>query len=395
MNWSTKKSLKSQVEKYWERGTLLASLLSDQPFFPKRLIFKTPTSKELLEQFDAVRRWIKEISTTTHIRLEHRLINHRLLGSNEVPKEAWIESLDEAVKLLGKAREFEQFSTVVKTTRQTMPALLSWIEENPMKALNECLNWQRYIDIINWFTYHPRPDIYSRQIDIEGIDSKFVESNRAMISQLLNHILPQEHIDDRFRGSAQFESRFGLKTKPTRIRFRLLDDSLALLPGSDQDITLTAEDFARLNSRTDFQNNLQYIFITENEINFLSFPKHPNSIVIFGSGYGFKHFEHIEWLNTKEVYYWGDIDTHGFAILDQLRAWLPHARSMLMDEETLLTHRDHWSCETSPASRCLSRLSFEEKRLYQQLCDHSIDDKIRLEQERIPYHKLERFLQLL
>ncbi len=37
------------------------------------------------------------------------------------------------------------------------------------------------------------------------------------------------------------------------------------------------------------------------------------------------------WLARCQVYYWGDIDTHGFAILDQLRTHIPHARSLLMD----------------------------------------------------------------
>lgn len=37
-----------------------------------------------------------------------------------------------------------------------------------------------------------------------------------------------------------------------------------------------------------------------------------------------------------------DIDTHGFRILDQLRAVHPHVASMLMDEETLLAHSNAW-----------------------------------------------------
>lgn len=40
------------------------------------------------------------------------------------------------------------------------------------------------------------------------------------------------------------------------------------------------------------------------------------------------------------VHYWGDLDTHGSAILDRLRAWLPQTRSFLMDRETLLDHRE-------------------------------------------------------
>ncbi len=38
-----------------------------------------------------------------------------------------------------------------------------------------------------------------------------------------------------------------------------------------------------------------------------------------------------DWLARCQVSYWGDIDTHGFAILDQLRTYIPHAHSLLMD----------------------------------------------------------------
>jgi hypothetical protein len=36
------------------------------------------------------------------------------------------------------------------------------------------------------------------------------------------------------------------------------------------------------------------------------------------------------------VLYWGDLDTHGFAILDELRAHCPHAESLLMNRATFL-----------------------------------------------------------
>jgi hypothetical protein len=39
----------------------------------------------------------------------------------------------------------------------------------------------------------------------------------------------------------------------------------------------------------------------------------------------------LPWLREKPLYYWGDIDTHGFAILSRLRRHWEHARSLLMD----------------------------------------------------------------
>jgi aryl-alcohol dehydrogenase-like predicted oxidoreductase len=49
------------------------------------------------------------------------------------------------------------------------------------------------------------------------------------------------------------------------------------------------------------------------------------------------------------VVYRGDLDTHGFAVLNQLCAWLPQTRSLLTDRDTPMAHRDHWVAEASPA----------------------------------------------
>lgn len=97
-----------------------------------------------------------------------------------------------------------------------------------------------------------------------------------------------------------------------------------------QDLALDAESFARLDPK------VARVFITENEINFLAFPPIENSLVIFGAGYGFEMLRKAEWLARCHIHYWGDIDTHGFAILDQLRSQFDHVESLLMDRDTLL-----------------------------------------------------------
>ncbi|UUL76138.1 DUF2220 domain-containing protein [Pseudarthrobacter sp. Fe7] len=87
------------------------------------------------------------------------------------------------------------------------------------------------------------------------------------------------------------------------------------------------------------------------------------------------------WLQNCRVFYWGDIDTHGFRILDQLRAIHPHVESVLMDEETLLAHRDAWVSEPSPSYAALTRLNPSEAALYEALRNDTFGPAVRLEQE--------------
>lgn len=74
-------------------------------------------------------------------------------------------------------------------------------------------------------------------------------------------------------------------------------------------------------------------------MNGLCFPNVDSSLVIFKLGYGLDVLKSVTWLTNKEIYYWGDIDTHGFAMLDQIRSFLPQTKAILMTEEILLAHR--------------------------------------------------------
>ncbi len=137
------------------------------------------------------------------------------------------------------------------------------------------------------------------------------------------------------------------------------------------------------------------VFVTENEINFLAFPASRGSIVIFGSGYGFEMLADVPWLARCAIHYWGDIDTHGFAILDQLRARFEHVESFLMDRATLMAFETQWGEEPTPTRRDLSRLRLEELALYDDLRDQRLGKHLRLEQERVGFLWVEKALAAL
>jgi len=117
--------------------------------------------------------------------------------------------------------------------------------------------------------------------------------------------------------------------------------------------------------------------------------------VVFGLGYGLERLIQVEWLRRLAVYYCGSIDTHGFAILNRLRADLPHVRSFPMDRGTLLTHRRLWGQEP-PACRHTDappRLDADERALYGDLVHDRLGKRIRLGQDRIGYGWAERALE--
>lgn len=388
MSWTRAGNFRTQVEKLWERGDMLASLVTGESLFPRRMTLKCPTSGEMADRFDEVRAWVGEVRAVPHCRIESREFKHRVFGTNSIPAEVWIDSFDDAVALAGKRRDVSCFTSLLKATRQCQPKLLDWLAKRPMRALALADEWGRLLEIIAWMQAHPRPGVYLRQVDIPGVHSKFIEAHRSVLAELFDMALPPEAIDISASGVNGFAMRYGFRDKPLRIRFRLLDPNLiSFAPG--QDITLDSASFAQLDPM------VSQVFITENEINFLAFPPLKDSLVIFGSGYGFEMLSEARWLSRCRIHYWGDIDTHGFAILDQLRNQFAHVESLLMDRATLLKFEPHWGGEDKQTLRDLSRLNAEETSLYNDLRDNRIRKNLRLEQEKIGFGWFEAALQKL
>ena len=393
VSWTTATELRSQVQRLWDQGRLLACLVDAGETFPLRLVLKTPRSAELSERFDAVRDWARALQAEAGAgyRLVQREARHRVIGANSLPDEAWVDTPADALRLIGKQRDARRFSAVIDATRDRLPVLLPWLGAQPLRALALAAEWPLLLDVVAWGAAHPRPGIHLRQVDLPGIHTKFIEEHRAVLSALLDLALPADAVDGRVTGAAQFAQRYGFRGKPIRVRFRILDAGRALLgTGVEEDITLGAEAFARLDPA------LSQVFITENEVNYLAFPPRADSLVIFGAGYGFEMLGAAPWLQRRAIHYWGDIDTHGFAILDQLRAHFAHVESFLMDRATLFAHRVHWVEEARPTLRDLSRLSPDERALFDDLrWKRLADTPLRLEQERIGFGWVEAALATL
>lgn len=394
MTWSTRADLRAQVQKLWDKGELLRGLMEPAVWQPRRLRLLGPGSAELADQVAAVRHWQAALRDVVQVRIVWRTFAHRVLGQCSLPDEVWLDTPQDGLALLGKTPEARRFEALLQATR-AQDALLAqqlwpWLLKRPLSALALADDWPRLLAVLGWLQVHPRPDMYLRQVDMPGVDSKFIEAQRAVLTELLDLCLPPDAIEPSSTGLSGFCRRYGFRDKPLRLRLRVLDAALALPGlGAEQDITLTQADFAQLNLP------VQRVFMTENEINFLAFPPVPGSVVIFGAGYGFDALAGAAWLQRCAVFYWGDIDTHGFAILDQLRAHLPHAQSLLMDCATLLAHRAQWVTEPQPVLRDLPRLTPEESAVFNDLRDQRLQANVRLEQERIGFGYLRQALAAL
>jgi hypothetical protein len=215
---------------------------------------------------------------------------------------------------------------------------------------------------------------------------KFIEARMRLFSELLDIVLERDAAVSPGI-TLSFEQKYGLREEPPMVRFRVLDRRLAIAGLTD--ITTPASEFAVLNIAA------RRVFITENKVNGLAFPDFPGAIVIFRLGYGVDLLQSASWLAGAQIHYWGNIDTHGFAMLDRLRDAFPTARSLLMDRGTLMAHRSLWGIEPTPLRATLCRLDASEQALFDDLIDNRLGDRIRLEQEHVSYACLERGLKAI
>lgn len=337
-----------------------------------------PSAPDTSEHLDEARAWVEQWHRTRHLRVETRTVGGRVAGTNEIPGRVWVDSYEQLWSALGVQPDVRTFTALLEAARLRAPAIVDWMSAKPMEVLRHQGEWATLVDTALWIDAHARSDMYVRQVDVPGVDTKFIERFRTILAALLDCQLAEDRVDCS-RPPSDFAGRYLFRQKPSYVRYRRLSDR----PGFSE---LTV----RVSELADMPPAARTVFVVENEITYLAFPTVEDSVVIFGEGYAASRLRPLKWLAQKNLVYWGDIDTHGFAILNSVRRSFESARSMLMDRATLLAHEGQWVGEPNPTSEHLEVLLPDETSLYTDLVEGVLGNSVRLEQERISYAAIEQ-----
>lgn len=235
---------------------------------------------------------------------------------------------------------------------------------------NDCRFWEDICQCVNWLNKNQDSNLFIREIPL-SIHTKFIENNESLIKSLSNKADSPE----------PFEQTFGLKEKQSYVRFRILDEAIKLkLESNDiKECSIALEDFKRLNDN--FISQIKNVFIIENEMVYLTFPKIDDSICLYGGGYRVDTIKDVAWLESKHLYYFGDLDEHGFDILSSFRSLYPDVQSFCMSKSVWEDHQQ-FSVEGRKLKKndAPENLTEEEKRTFEEIQSSLLN---RLEQERI------------
>lgn len=369
--WSTPSTVVAAVRRRWDDGSLLRAYAVAGEFPRIEVPLRGPGAADLGDHFAAARDWAAALAAGSQggraYDLVYGRIGGRLAGVTDVPVRAVVADFAQAWRLLGVARDAEAFRLLVEASAADEPAR-AWALGSPLRAIALADDWPRLLVAHAWLRRVRGSGVFLRQIDAPGIDTKFVEHHRGVLAAWLE--VPA--------GAAAFGEALGLAAKPATVRARF-DPAVLGFPRRVTEATLRAAELDLLPVAP------RRALIVENEVTYLSVPVPPGCVALWGRGYDAREASSLRWLSGAEVWYWGDLDTHGFGILNRVRAHLPQVRSILMDRETLLAHEERWGVEDTPTASDLSRLDDAERALFADLVTDRYGRSVRLEQERIDW----------
>lgn len=362
---------------------VMKAALAGEDIFP----WTVPVSKGFLSKDLAA--WKREVEQLRRIdktlngsgpQIVYVTKNTRLFGTQSFPQKIIFETCDDFLDFTSSRQEWLYVSEIGLKLRQTLLGLEGWLGRPSAyrKILEHQGKWEDLIEVCKFFRQRKTFDrIYLREIPLKT-STKFIEENISILREMLDVLLEPNQINET---SDDFFERFSVEKDHPRVRIRISDPATQIqLFGSTalSDIEMPVHE---LNTLLEIKHSVSVsVFVIENLTTFLTFPKLPSSVTIYGGGYSVLSLK-TEAFNKYPLFYWGDLDVQGFEILSAFRSIYKHAQSIFMDTNTLEVHRDFLlSGVPSQYLDIPSLLNEAEVEVYSKLKASNL----RLEQERIP-----------
>lgn len=344
--------------------------------WPLEVPLGLPTEQAALRQVDGVRAWVNAWQGWQGVgTLSWCDRRWKALGVQRLPEKLALRGPEDVAMWIGESARWERAQSRYRALIARWPVLAQQLPRYfDVLADYSDADYQRLTEMLDWIASHPYSNLYPRQLPVSGLDSKWLDGRKGLLTDLVAAIQEDSSSD------LDFYQRCGLKAPPLLVRMRVLDQSLRAHVGGVGDITAPIDDLAGISWP------VSHVFIVENLQTGLAMSDMPGAVVFMRLGYNVDVLARLPWLASAKCIYWGDLDTHGFAILHRARSYIPELQSVLMDEETLLRHKALWVDEAAQHSAAeLTLLTKDEQQLYRDLKQQRWGQNVRLEQERIDW----------
>ena len=280
----------------------------------------------------------------------------RSYGEQDLPVRVRVEGSDAVASLAGSAKAWQELARTASGLVGRWPALAAVVPgvAEPLGRLGPG-DPERLAATVEWFALHPQSELLARQVPVEGVDTKWLERHRGLVTRLVQGLTGEGR---------------GLGVAPRGARARRLEGPDA----GGRDLTAEVTELARLDWSP------ATVLVCENLQTVAALPSDLGVVAVHGNGLAAPALAGVPWLAAARVLYWGDLDTYGLSILSMVRQVLPRTESVLMDPTTLDRFAALAGPEPSPFRGPVGHLTHGEQ---QALAAIRAGD-LRLEQERIP-----------
>jgi hypothetical protein len=288
-----------------------------------------------------------------------------------IPTHVTIPDLDAAVSLLEPEwrQRIQLGRDRLSVLRRRFPDVPELAKVVRAVAAYSATDFDLLCSASTWFRYNSGRGLTPRQVPIEGLHAKWLNTHRPVIQIL-----------------AGIESLELLARHPQRIHFTYLDpDHLAA--GGRQHDSATVGDVMQ----PDYLPEI--VLISENKDTAIHFPLIPKAVAVEGSGFGgAQAIASLDWITAaRSLVYWGDLDPPGFEIVDRFRQAGLAVQTILMDLPTFEEYERFGTSTDArgnpigmPVRQNLIRLTDSERAVYDKLTAPEWTRVRRVEQERIP-----------
>ena len=205
----TLKALKAKCQKYWDAQHLQRAILTQESLFPLTLSKVRFTARDLASGFADIRDGVQQLrlhskeSKGVGFTVCYETIQHRQLGRQTIPESIVFETLDDFLHFGGYREAYRQFCATAQTIVQVLPALKVWLTQQTTWVLEYQKQWPQLLAVAAFVQQHPQPSCYLRELPIPGIDSKFLEQHKKILSEMFTVLLPESAIDQIGRASCR------------------------------------------------------------------------------------------------------------------------------------------------------------------------------------------------
>ena len=309
--------------------------------------------------------------------LEYKTVGTRTHGTQTRPQTLYFETAVDLFTFIGKQTEAEAALRAAAETHSLLSLSDQWFADNLALILRYLDRWPEVIRTAAELSrLSAVPDLTmlnSRSLPV-SLDTKFIERHRNPIQKILDEL----QVDSFDLEGPIFSGEMMVWLRFYRSSRSFYGAEIGIFP---------VEEFSRMDPPA------ERVLIIENKACFIrEIPDYIESflpadspapiLLVWGQGNACLRFEEAGWLAGKDLFYWGDMDLHGLAILGRFRKLFPDTRSLAMDIAGYERYSDFAVAgERLERGSWYDYLTSEEQELVDYLFQHH--EKSRIEQERI------------